>query len=91
VYTIGGDRSIFVKFLSNSLLFEISRYIKEVASTLNSTQGKSTMNRNRQNVKQVAETHRANIHKQLMHRLEVARANGNQDLVRILEDEMKQL
>jgi hypothetical protein len=49
------------------------------------------MNRNRQNVKQVAETHRANIHKQLMHRLEVARANGNQDLVRVLEDEMRQL
>jgi len=49
------------------------------------------MNRNRQNVQQVAETHRANIQKQLMHRLEVARANGNQDLVRILEDEMRQL
>ena len=30
------------------------------------------MNTNRQNVKKVAETHRANIHKQLMHRIEVA-------------------
>ena len=49
------------------------------------------MNTNRQNVKKVAETHRANIHKQLMHRIEVARASGNQDVVRVLEDEMRQL
>ncbi|MBE9119686.1 hypothetical protein IQ269_02420 [Tychonema sp. LEGE 07199] len=49
------------------------------------------MNTNRKNVQKVAETHRANIHKQLMHRIEVARASGNQDLVRVLEEEMKQL
>ncbi|MEO6861191.1 MAG: hypothetical protein ABI180_06580 [Microcoleus sp.] len=49
------------------------------------------MNTNRQNVQKIAETHRANIHKQLIHRIEVARASGNQDLVRVLEDEMKQL
>lgn len=36
IYTTWVDRSIFVKFLSNLLLFEISRYIKEVASTPNS-------------------------------------------------------
>ena len=49
------------------------------------------MNTNRQNVRKIAETHRANIQKQLMHRIEVARASGNQDLVRVLEEEMKQL
>ena len=49
------------------------------------------MNTNRQNVRKVAEPHRANIHKQLMHRIEVARASGNQDLVRVLEEEMRQL
>ncbi|MDQ2100365.1 MAG: hypothetical protein QQW96_22285 [Tychonema bourrellyi B0820] len=49
------------------------------------------MNANRQNVRKIAETHRANIQKQLTHRIEVARANGNQDLVRVLEEEMKQL
>jgi hypothetical protein len=49
------------------------------------------MNTNRQNVKKIAETHRANIQKQLLHRIEVARASGNQDLVRVLEDEMRQL
>ncbi|MBE9094012.1 hypothetical protein [Tychonema sp. LEGE 07203] len=49
------------------------------------------MNTNSKNVRKVAETHRANIHKQLMHRIEVARASGNQDLIRVLEEEMKQL
>ncbi|WP_293133032.1 hypothetical protein [Microcoleus sp. bin38.metabat.b11b12b14.051] len=49
------------------------------------------MNTNRQNVRKIAETHRANIQKQLTHRIEVARASGNQDLVRVLEEEMKQL
>ncbi|MEG3976931.1 hypothetical protein QT970_20230 [Microcoleus sp. herbarium8] len=49
------------------------------------------MNTNRKNVQKVAETHRDNIHKQLIHRIEVARASGNQDLVRVLEEEMKQL
>lgn len=49
------------------------------------------MNTNRQNVKKIADTHRANIQKQLTHRIEVARASGNQDLIRVLEDEMRQL
>jgi hypothetical protein len=43
------------------------------------------------NLVQVAETHRANIQKRLQHRLEVAKANGDQNLVRVLEDEMKQM
>jgi hypothetical protein len=49
------------------------------------------MNSSRQNVRKIAETHRANIQKQLAHRIEVARASGNQDLVRVLEEEMKHL
>ncbi len=46
------------------------------------------MNRNRQQaVKQAAEAHRQNIQKSLQHRLEVAKAQGNEDLVRQLEAE----
>ncbi len=37
------------------------------------------------------ETHRANIRKSLEHRLEVARAAGNQELIRVLEAEYRQL
>jgi len=47
------------------------------------------MNRNRQQVaKQAAEAHRLNIQKSLEHRLEVARANGDENLVRQLEAEI---
>ncbi len=50
------------------------------------------MNKNRrEDLKRTAEIHRANIQKRLQHRLEVARANGNQDLVEQLEAEMRQL
>lgn len=46
------------------------------------------MNRNnRGSVRQAAEAHRANIQKSLQHRLEVARANGDEKLVRQLEAE----
>jgi len=46
------------------------------------------MNRNTQvNLKKIAETHRANIRKTLHHRLEVARAKGDENLVRQLEQE----
>jgi len=38
-----------------------------------------------------AETHQANIRKSLEHRLEVARAAGNQELIRVLEAEYRQL
>jgi len=37
------------------------------------------------------ETHQASIRKVLEHRLEVARAEGNQELVRVLEAEYRQL
>ena len=35
-----------------------------------------------------AETHRVNIQRSLQHRLEVATAKGNQDLIRQLQAEM---
>ncbi len=47
------------------------------------------MNRNKQQVaKQAAEAHRQNIQKSLQHRIEVARANGDENLLRQLEAEM---
>ncbi|MGL5508964.1 MAG: arginine synthesis PII-interacting regulator PirA [Microcoleaceae cyanobacterium] len=48
------------------------------------------MNKNRESAK-INEVHRVNIQKRLEHRLEVARTNGNSDLVRTLEAEMKQV
>lgn len=38
-----------------------------------------------------AETHRDNIRKSLEHRLEVARAEGNEELIRALEAEHRQV
>lgn len=38
--------------------------------------------------KQAAQAHRANIQKSIQHRLEVARANGDESLVRQLEAEI---
>jgi hypothetical protein len=50
------------------------------------------MNRlGQRNLTKVGETHRANLQKRLLHRLDVAKANGDENLVRILESEMKQL
>lgn len=50
------------------------------------------MNRNRQEtLKKVAATHRANLEKNLQHRLEVARAKGDENLVRMLEAEANYL
>ncbi len=48
----------------------------------------SIMNRNRhETFKQAAAAHRDNIQKSLQHRLEVARAKGDDNLVRLLEAE----
>lgn len=48
-----------------------------------------TMSRNFQGRwKQAAETHRHNIQKSLQHRLEVARAKGDETLIRQLEAEI---
>jgi len=45
----------------------------------------------REDLQRVADVHRANIQKRLEHRLEVARAKGDENLVRALEAEMQQL
>lgn len=45
----------------------------------------------RQEVQRTADVHRANIQKRLEHRLEVARTKGDENLIRMLEQEMKQL
>lgn len=48
------------------------------------------MNKNSRN-NPLAQTHRANIQKRLEHRLEVARAKGDLNLIRLLEAEREQL
>ena len=45
------------------------------------------MNRNRGQQQQAAQAHRDSIKKSLQHRLEVARASGDEQLVRQLEAE----
>ncbi len=50
------------------------------------------MNKNRHNqVQQAAAAHRDNLQKNLAHRLEVARANGDETLIRQLEAEANYL
>ncbi len=44
----------------------------------------------RKNSIKLSDVHRANIQKRLEHRLEVARANGDENLIRVLEAEMRQ-
>lgn len=47
------------------------------------------MNRNKQQAaKKASEAHRLNIQRSLQHRLEVAKAKGDENLVRQLEAEM---
>ena len=46
------------------------------------------MNRKKQLTKQAAEAHRLNIQKSLQHRIEVAKAQGDEALLRQLEAEM---
>ena len=47
------------------------------------------MNRNIQGrAKQAAQVHRASIEKSLQHRLEVARSNGDENLIRQIEAEI---
>ena len=48
------------------------------------------MNRNKTKNK-LSQTHRANIQKRLEHRIEVARAKGDNNLVRLLEAERNQI
>jgi hypothetical protein len=42
-------------------------------------------------LREAAEAHRANIQQSVQHRIDVARAQGNENLLRQLEDEMQQL
>ncbi len=49
------------------------------------------MNKNLEAIKQVSATHRENLRKNLQHRLEVARAKGDQQLVAQLEAEASYL
>ncbi len=52
----------------------------------------SDMNRNRQEIlKKAASAHRENLRKSLQHRLEVARVEGNEKLLRQLEAEANYL
>lgn len=52
----------------------------------------SIMNTIRQEtLKQVAAAHRANLQKNLQHRLEVARSKGDEKLIRMLEAEASYL
>ncbi len=50
------------------------------------------MNKKRQEtIKKAASTHRESLRQNLQHRLEVARANGNEELIRQLEAEASYL
>ena len=50
------------------------------------------LNKNlRKNSVKLSDVHRANIQKRLEHRLEVARSNGAENLIRTLEAEMRQI
>ncbi|CUR33392.1 conserved hypothetical protein [Planktothrix tepida PCC 9214] len=50
------------------------------------------LNKNsRRNSVKLSDVHRANIQKRLEHRLEVARTNGDENLIRLLEAEMRQI
>jgi|GEM_PF-985676 hypothetical protein len=53
---------------------------------------KPMINRNRrQAANKLAEVHRANLQKRLEHRLAVAKAKGDENLIRALESEMEKL
>ena len=72
--------------------FSHHHVILGISEYTNETKGMFTMNRiGQRNLTKVAETHRANLHKRLLHRLDVAKANGDENLIRILEDEMRKL
>ena len=63
-----------------------------VNNTLNKHEGLFTVNKNRNNKAQTAAAaHRVNLKKNLEHRLEVARANGDEVLIRQLQQEASYL
>lgn len=72
--------------------FPHQRAILGIYEYTNETKGMFIMNRiGQRNLTKVAETHRANLQKRLLHRLDVAKANGDENLIRLLEDEMRQI
>ncbi|HIK10831.1 MAG TPA: hypothetical protein IGS52_11270 [Oscillatoriaceae cyanobacterium M33_DOE_052] len=59
---------------------------------MNKNQKKSMMNKNRQEIlKETVAIHRETLQKHLQHRLEVARAKGDENLIRLLEFEANSL
>ncbi len=53
-------------------------------------EGMSAMNKNtRKSLSKLNEVHKANLAKRMQHRLEVARAKGDENLIQALEAEMK--
>lgn len=54
-------------------------------------QGKVSKKPNQKNAQELAKAHLANIRHNWEHRMEVAKANGDENLVRILEKEGKEL
>ena len=66
--------------------------VKISAHTLRLIRKKSMMNKNRQEiVKAAAAAHRETLQKHLQQRLEVARAKGDENLIRLLEAEANYL
>ncbi|HIK10834.1 MAG TPA: hypothetical protein IGS52_11285 [Oscillatoriaceae cyanobacterium M33_DOE_052] len=66
--------------------------VKIGTHTLRQIPKKSMMNKNRQEIlKETAAIHRETLQKHLQHRLEVARAKGDENLVRLLEIEANSL
>ena len=60
--------------------------------TLKEQKGLFTVNKNHLNKSQnTSAVHRASLKKNLEHRLEVARANGDENLIRMLEQEASYL
>ena len=66
--------------------------MEEWDDTLSQEQGLFIMNKNlRQKAQEAASTHRDSLIKSLQHRLEVARTNGDEALIRQLEAEASYL
>ena len=66
--------------------------VKISTHTLRQIPKKSMMNKNRQQIlKEAAAIHRETLQKHLQHRLEVARAKGDENLIRLLEIEANSL
>lgn len=71
---------------------QLGWYLKDVGITSTGSKKMSILNGKRQEtIKQAALAHRENMQKSLQHRLAVARAKGDEELVRQLEAEANYL